>query len=73
MCKVFVGRLVLSGPIHGWTCLTGWTGLGSTTLSETTDLWVYTSKSDAALVWLVSAMRKEVDYLPMAKPDAINY
>lgn len=73
MCKVFVGRLVLSGPIHRWTCLTGCTGLGSTTLSETTDLLVYTSKSDAALMWLVSAMRKEVDYLPMAKPDAINY
>ena len=47
--------------------------MGSTTLSETTDLLVYTSKSDAALVWLVSAMRKEVDYLLMAKPDAINY
>ena len=47
--------------------------MGSTTLSETTDLLVYTSKSDAALVWLMSAMRKEVDYLPMAKPDAINY
>jgi hypothetical protein len=29
--------------------------------------------SDIVLLWLMSATRKDVDYLPMAKPDAINH
>ena len=31
------------------------------------------SSSDNVLLWLVSALRKDVGYLPMAKPDALNH
>ena len=31
------------------------------------------SLSDIALLWLMSAMKKGVDFLPMAKPDAFNH
>ena len=33
------------------------------------DKFGFSTKSDTVLMWLVSAMLKDVDYLPMAKPD----
>lgn len=79
LCPVCVGllmgTLVLSTLIHRWTCLAGCTGLTGSTMSY---LWSIRIrgllKSITVPLWLVIALERDVDFLPMASlAAAINH